>query len=88
MLDTALLYEPDALEQKLAALAAEGYTGAVFTLKDADGLVLYRSALEDVTQNTAQTAARYDLKAVIETIEAADARRHGQIQLYRDQLDP
>ena len=83
-LDTALLYEPDALEQKLAALAAEGYTGAVFTLKDADGLVLYRSALEDVTQNTAQTAARYDLKAVIETIEAAGLTPIGRIWAFDD----
>ena len=84
VLDTALLYEPDALEQKLAALAAEGYTGAVFTLKDADGLVLYRSALEDVTQNTAQTAARYDLKSVIETIEAAGLTPIGRIWAFDD----
>ena len=55
----------------LAALAAEGYSGAAFTLKDNNGLVLYQSALPDVTQNAAQTADRYDLAAVTAKIKAA-----------------
>ena len=37
VLDTAVLYDMAALENRLSALAAKGYTGAVFTLKDEDG---------------------------------------------------
>ena len=77
MLDTAVLYDMAALENRLSALAAKGYTGAVFTLKDEDGLVLYQSALEDVTGNTAQTAQRYDLPAVIAKIKAAGLTPRG-----------
>jgi len=71
VLEPGLLYNMAALENKLAALAAEGYSGAAFTLKDNNGLVLYQSALPDVTQNTAQTADRYDLAAVTAKIKAA-----------------
>lgn len=84
VLDTAVLYDMTALEGRLSAMAAEGYTGAVFTLKDADGLVLYQSAIEDVTGNTAQTAERYDLPAVIEKIKAAGLTPVGRLWAFDD----
>ena len=84
VLDTAVLYDMAALENRLSALAAKGYTGAVFTLKDEDGLVLYQSALEDVTGNTAQTAQRYDLPAVIAKIKAAGLTPVGRLWAFDD----
>ena len=84
MLDTAVLYDMAALENRLSALAAKGYTGAVFTLKDENGLVLYQSALEDVTGNTAQTAQRYDLPAVIAKIKAAGLTPVGRLWAFDD----
>lgn len=84
VLDTAVLYDMAALENRLSALAAKGYTGAVFTLKDEDGLVLYQSALEDVTGNTAQTAQRYDLPAVIAKIKEAGLTPVGRLWAFDD----
>lgn len=86
VLDAAVLYDMTALENRLTAMAAEGYTGAVFTLKDADGLVLYQSALEDVTGNTAQTAQRYDLPAVIAKIKAAGLTPVGRLWAFDDHI--
>lgn len=84
VLDTAVLYDMTALENRLSAMAAAGYTGAVFTLKDEDGLVLYQSALEDVTGNAAQTAQRYDLAAVIAKIKAAGLTPVGRLWAFDD----
>ena len=86
VLDTAVLYDMTALENRLSAMAAQGCTGAVFTLKDTDGLVLYQSALEDVTGNAAQTAQRYDLAAVIAKIKAAGLTPVGRLWAFDDHI--
>lgn len=83
-LDTAVLYDMTALENRLAAMAAQGYTGAVFTLKNSDGQVLYGSELDDVTGNTAQTAQRYDLAAVTAKIKAAGLTPVGRLWAFDD----
>lgn len=86
VLDTAVLYDMTALENRLSEMAAQGCTGAVFTLKDSDGLVLYQSALEDVTGNAAQTAQRYDLAAVITKIKAAGLTPVGRLWAFDDHI--
>lgn len=86
VLDTAVLYDMTALENRLSEMAAQGCTGAVFTLKDSDGLVLYQSALEDVTGNAAQTAQRYDLAAVIAKIKAAGLTPVGRLWAFDDHI--
>ena len=86
ILETELLYNMAALENKLAALAAEGYSGAAFTLKDNNGLVLYQSTLPDVAQNAAQTADRYDLAAVTAKIKAAGMTPVGRLWAFDDHI--
>lgn len=86
VLDTAVLYDMTALENRLSEMAAQGCTGAVFTLKNSDGLVLYQSALEDVTGNAAQTAQRYDLAAVIAKIKAAGLTPVGRLWAFDDHI--
>lgn len=83
-LETALLYDLDALEDKLATLAAEGYTGVIFDLKNDDGLVLYQSKLQAVTSNERQTAERYDLAAVIKAAKEVGLTPIGRLVAFQD----
>lgn len=73
-----------ALESRLQELAAAGYDGILFDLKDDAGQVLYQSTLEAVTQNPKQTAARYDLTALIAAAEKAGLTPVGRMVAFRD----
>lgn len=83
-LATSQLYDAAGLASALKNLAAQGYDGAVFDLKDADGQVLYKSALETVTGNSKQVANRYDLAAVIKSIQDAGMTPVGRLYAFKD----
>ena len=83
-LTAAQLRDAGAFESLLQSLAAQGYDGVVFDLKDADGQVLYQSAVEAVTANKTQTAARYDLAAVLGAIDKAGLTPVGRLFTFRD----
>lgn len=73
-----------ALEGRLQELAAAGYDGILFDLKDDAGQVLYQSAIETVTGNPKQTAARYDLTALIAAAEKTGLTPVGRMVAFRD----
>lgn len=83
-LTTSQLMDQAALAATLKTLAAAGYDGVIFDLKDLDGQVLYQSAVEAVTANEFQTAARYDLSAVLKTIREAGLTPVGRLYAFRD----
>lgn len=83
-LTAAELADAAAWEGRLQELAAAGYDGVLFDLKDDAGQVLYRSKLEAVTGNIRQTSARYDLSALIAATEKAGLTPIGRMVAFRD----
>ena len=76
--------DPARLESALESLSAKGIAGVVFDLKDADGLVRYRSSLELVEENRAQAEGAWDLPEVLARVREAGLVPVGRIYAFRD----
>ena len=76
--------DPVRLESALESLSAKGIAGVVFDLKDADGLVRYRSSLELVEENRAQAEGAWDLPEVLARVREAGLVPVGRIYAFRD----
>lgn len=74
----------EALDAALASLKAKGVDGVIIDLKDADGMVRYRSSLELVESNRAQSEGAYSLSAVLEQIRRAGMIPVGRIYAFKD----
>lgn len=78
------LTDTAALPQLFADLKAAGDTGVFIDLKDADGAVLYRSALPKVTELRVQSETAYDLSAVLAAAKEAGVTVTGRLWAFRD----
>ena len=79
-----VMQDPARLESALESLSAKGIAGVVFDLKDADGLVRYRSSLELVEENRAQAEGAWDLPEVLARVREAGLVPVGRIYAFRD----
>lgn len=80
----AVVASPAQLEQQLAAIKAAGGTGVAFELKNAKGVVLYKSALPQVTQALTQGENPYDLPTVLGAITDAGLTPVGVLHAFQD----
>ena len=83
-LPSEVVQDPARLESALESLSAKGIAGVVFDLKDADGLVRYRSSLELVEENRAQAEGAWDLPEVLARVREAGLVPVGRIYAFRD----
>lgn len=83
-----LLLDQSLFEKTITGLKEAGIQGIVFDLKDAQGLLLYQSALAQVTTAKAVSPSAYDLRSVTARISAAGFTPVGRMYVFKDKTAP